>query len=43
MSFAVNKYGDTYVWGENRHNMLLAGSDSKNIVNVEVPTLITYP
>lgn len=23
MSFAVDKYGETYAWGENKHNSLL--------------------
>jgi alpha-tubulin suppressor-like RCC1 family protein len=30
MSFAVDKYGTTYGWGENKHNTLLLDKGEKN-------------
>mmetsp|Transcript_2345 Transcript_2345/g.2289 ORF Transcript_2345/g.2289 Transcript_2345/m.2289 type:complete len:93 (-) Transcript_2345:1164-1442(-) len=40
MSFAIDKRGETYVWGENKHNQLqIPGNRNK----IDEPTRITYP
>lgn len=40
MSFAVNKDGHTFAWGENKHNALMVGEKSQNMY---VPTKVQYP
>ena len=42
MSFAVDKFGDTWAWGENKHNALLI-EDDKKIVNADMPSRVKYP
>jgi alpha-tubulin suppressor-like RCC1 family protein len=43
MSFAVKRTGETYAWGENKNNQLLLPDEQKHVLNVEIPTKITYP
>lgn len=45
MSFAVDKFGSTYAWGENKHNLLMLEENekAKSKTKVEEPTEIKYP
>lgn len=43
MSFAIDKFGDTFAWGENKHNALLINEGLKTYSNTNVPTRVKYP
>lgn len=43
MSFAVDKFGETFAWGENKHNALLVNEDDKQVSNVIIPAKVKYP
>ena len=43
MSFAVDKFGDTFAWGQNKHNALLIEDKKQTIINSDVPTRVKFP
>lgn len=44
MSWAVDKLGETFAWGENKHNQLLLNSVSNNAqTNIDYPAKIAFP
>ncbi len=43
MSFAVDKFGDTFAWGQNKHNQLLIEDQKQTIINSDVPTRVKFP
>ena len=44
MSFAIDKFGDTFAWGENKHNALLINEGSRSAyANADLPTRVKYP
>ena len=43
MSFAVDKFGDTFAWGQNKHNALLINEKNMTITNAELPIRVKFP
>lgn len=43
MSFAVDKFGDTFAWGQNKHNALLVNDENTQLLKAEIPTRVKYP
>ncbi len=43
MSFAVDKYGTTYAWGQNKNNILALGGNLTTQKQVDIPSPIQYP
>lgn len=43
MSFAVDKFGETFAWGQNKHNCLLINDANHTITNADTPTRVKFP
>ena len=43
MSFAVDKFGETFAWGENKHNALLINEKNRTFPHIDIPTKVVYP
>ena len=43
MSFAIDKFGDTFAWGQNKHNCLLINEREQIITNAELPIRVKFP